>query len=41
MAEGVAFPMKWDKQAFDGLLESLAEINNHSLSQALIEQAAS
>ena len=40
MAEGVAFPIAWDDQAFQGLLESLSEINDHSLNSVLIEGTA-
>ena len=29
--EGVEYPKVWNKQAYLGLLESLTEINNHSL----------
>ena len=29
--EGVKYPIIWNKQAYLGLLESLTEINNHSL----------
>ena len=39
MAEGVAFPPVWNRQTFDGLLESLSEINNHSLA-SILEEAA-
>ena len=41
MAEGVAFSPVWDGEAFDGLLESLSEINNHSLASVLEEEAGS
>lgn len=39
MAEGVAFPLAWDNEAYRGLLESLTEINNHSLVSVLTERA--
>lgn len=39
MAEGVAFPLAWDDEAYRGLLESLTEINNHSLVSVLTERA--
>ncbi len=29
--QGVAYPVRWSKKAFEGLLESLTEINYHSL----------
>jgi hypothetical protein len=29
--EGVSYPPQWDSRAFQGLLESLTEINNHQL----------
>lgn len=29
--QGVKYPKKWDKEAYEGLLDSLTEINNHSL----------
>jgi hypothetical protein len=35
--EGVEYPESWDKKAYEGMLESLTEINNHSLVGALEE----
>jgi hypothetical protein len=35
--EGVKYPKRWDKKAFAGLIESLTEINNHSLVGVLLE----
>jgi len=35
--EGVKYPKRWDKKAFAGLIESLTEINNHSLVGVLSE----
>ena len=35
--EGVEYPEKWDKTAYEGLIESLTEINNHSLVGELCE----
>ena len=34
--EGVQYPTNWNKQAYLGLLESLGEINNHSLVQEIM-----
>lgn len=39
LAEGVCFPHLWDAKAFESLLESLREINNHSLASVLEEEA--
>lgn len=39
MAEGVSFPLDRDDEAFQGLLDSLTEINNHSLVSILIGEA--
>ena len=36
--EGVKYPKRWDKKAFAGLIESLTEINNHSLVDVLLEK---
>ena len=36
--EGVIIPKKWDQSAFDGLIDSLVEINNHSLVNVLLEK---
>ena len=33
--EGVIYPVRWNKKAFSGLLESLTEINYHSLVEVL------
>ena len=41
MAEGVAFPLAWYDEAFKGLLDSLSEINHHSLVSILDQSAAS
>ena len=41
MAEGVCFPQVWDAEAFNGLIESLEEINFRSLASALEEEAGS
>ncbi|MHB1546121.1 MAG: hypothetical protein ACYCSB_01275 [bacterium] len=35
--EGVEYPEKWDKGAYEGLIESLTEVNNHSLVGELCE----
>ena len=40
MAEGVSFPLLWDEKAFAGLLDSLSEINNHSLASVLEDRGA-
>jgi hypothetical protein len=37
--EGVKYPKEWGPKEFDGLLESLTQINNHSLVSVLIEKA--
>lgn len=40
MAEGVCFPLRWDQSAFNWLIVSLTEINNHALVAVLEEEAA-
>lgn len=35
--QGIAEPVVWDDEAFNGLLESLGEINNHQLVLKLME----
>jgi len=37
--EGVRYPKEWGAKEFDGLLESLTQINNHSLVSVLMEKA--
>jgi hypothetical protein len=37
--EGVAYPEEWGAKEFEGLIESLTEINNHSLVSVLEEKA--